>query len=79
MKVLDEMELSWSKAQKEFKRNHIMEKMQEKVRANDFIDHLLVICKQHNGPLSSVDELKTLVVGNSPKLKGDPVPTINSP
>ena len=69
MKVLDEMELSWSKAQKELKRKHIMKKMQKKVRPNDFIDHLLVICKQHNGPLSSVDELKTLVVGNSPKLK----------
>ena len=69
MKILDEMELSWTKIQKDLKRKHIMEKMQKKVRANEFIDHLLVICKQHNSPLSSVDELKTLVVGKSSKLK----------
>ena len=69
MKVLDEMELSWTSAQKEMKRKHILENLQKKVRANDFIDHLLVICKQHNGPLTSVDELKTLVKGKSPKIK----------
>ena len=41
----------------------------EKKRANDFIDQLLVKCKHHRGPITSVHEVKALVCKKSPELK----------
>lgn len=61
LKHLDDMEVTWSKSQKEKKKQWLKENLQKKVRAQDFIDQLLVKCKQHRGPVTSVKELKELV------------------
>ena len=69
MKLLDDMELKWSASQKELKKKHLLEGFQKKVRANDFVDQLLGKCKQHHGPFTSVNEVKTLVQQNPKELK----------
>ena len=69
LKHLDDMEISWTTKQKEKMKQKLMENLQKKVRANDFVDQLLVKCKQHNGPVTSVNELKALVSEKSPELK----------
>ena len=69
MKNLDRMEISWSIGQKEKKKEKIKQNLQKKVRANEFVDQLLVKCKQHNGPVTSISELNALVRQKSPELK----------
>ena len=46
-----------------------MDNLQKKVRANDFVDQLLIKCKQHNRPVTSVNELKALLSEKSSELK----------
>ena len=46
-----------------------MRNLEKKRRANDFVDQTLVNCKNHNGPVTSVSELKALVNQKSPNLK----------
>ena len=41
----------------------------KKMRANDFIDQLLVKCKEHGGPVTSASEVKALVSEKAPELK----------
>ena len=43
--------------------------MAKKVRANNFLDQLLIKCEEHNGPLTSVEELKALIIQKFPELK----------
>ena len=69
MKLLDDMELKWSAKQKELKKKHLLECFQKKLRANDFVDQLLVKCKQHQGPFTSINEVKALVKNNPTELK----------
>ena len=69
LKHLDRMEVSWSKGQREKKKQRIKANLEKKVRANEFVDQLLVKCKQHNGPVTSINELTALVSQKSPELK----------
>lgn len=69
LKHLDAMEVTWSNKQKEKKKQRLRENLQKKVRANDFVDQLLVKCKEHGGPVTSVTEVKALVCKKSPELK----------
>ena len=59
LKRLDEMEIKWTERQKEKEKEK-----EKKVKVNEFIDHLLTRCKEHNRPLTSVDDLKALVKDN---------------
>ena len=61
------MEVTWSERQKEAKKKR--ENLAKKVRANNFLDQLLIKCKEHNGPLTSVEEVKALVSQKLPELK----------
>ena len=69
LKHLDAMEVTWSNKQKQKKKQRLRENLQKKVRANDFVDQLLVKCKEHGGPVTSVNEVKALVSKKSPELK----------
>lgn len=69
MKRLDEMELSWSGKQKGKKKERLMENLRKKMRGKDFVDLLLKKCKEHNGPVTSIEELQNLVKENSTNLK----------
>ena len=50
LKQLDLMEITWDEKQKEKKKQRLRENIKKRVRANDFVDQLLVKCKQHEGP-----------------------------
>ena len=64
LKNLDEMEVSWSTKQRELQKQKLMSNLQKKVRCNDFVDQILMNCKQNNGPVTTVQELKSLVREN---------------
>ena len=69
LKQLDFMEITWDEKQKEKKKQRLRENIKKRVGAKDIVDQLLVKCKQHEGPLTSVHELRALVSNNSPDLK----------
>ena len=68
MKELDSMEMVWSDQQKQKQKDRLLEKLAKK-KTNELVDAVLKSCKKHNGPVTSVDELKELVQKNDPKLK----------
>ena len=55
IKQLDTMEITWTGSQKDKKKARLIDNLRKKRRANDFVDVLLIKCKQHNGPVTSVD------------------------
>ena len=69
LKDLDATEVIWSSDQHEKKIEWLKYQLQKKVRANDLVDQLLVKCKQHGGPVTSANELMTLVNEKPAKLK----------
>jgi hypothetical protein len=69
LKQLGLMEITWDEKQKEKKKQRLRENIKKRVRAKDFVDQLLVKCKQQEGPLTSVHELRAPVSNNSPDLK----------
>ena len=69
MKSLDEMELKWTNSQKDKKKQYLLQNVMKKQRNNDLIDHLLIKCKEHNGPITSLEELNSLVKRKPIKLK----------
>ena len=69
LKNLDVMEITWTQQQKELKKQWLKESLKKKVRSKDLIDQVLMKCKDHGGPLTSVTELKAIVTKKSPDLK----------
>lgn len=69
LKHLDTMEIIWCTNQKEKKKQRLKDNLKKKMRANNFVDQLLVKCKEHNGPITTIDELKDLVRHQPPELK----------
>ena len=69
LKSLDEMEIKWTSSQKEKKKLWTQSQFQKKSRSNDLIDQLLIKCKEHGGPITSVEELKILIKSKPLQLK----------
>ena len=69
MKQLDEMELSWTDLQRTKQKERLLENLMKKRKTNDFMNGILKKCKEHNGPVTSVEELMKLVQIESPNLK----------
>ena len=78
-KLLDSMEKDWTNKQKDLFGQRLEESLKKKQRSNDFIDIVLKKCKEHNGSVTSLEELKILSGrNNSPDLKRSTVPESNS-
>ena len=69
MKCLDEMEITWTSSKKERKKEYLLQNVLKKQRNNDLIDQLLIKCKEHKGPVTSFEELNSLVKSKPNKLK----------
>ena len=64
LKQLDLMEITWDEKHKEKKKQRLRENIKKRARAKEFVDQLLVKCKQHEGTLTSVHECRALVSNN---------------
>ena len=51
------------------KKKNSKKKIKRKLRANDFVDQLLVKCKDHGGPFTSVQEAKEVASKKPSELK----------
>ena len=67
-KSLMQMELNWTKLQKEVWNSEVEEAAKKKVRSGEYEDLLLRKCKQHGGPMSSLTELKRFVNSSDDKV-----------
>ena len=47
LKHVDAMNKTWSDMQKHKKKEKLLKNLERKLRANDFVDQLLVKCKEH--------------------------------
>ena len=57
------MEVDQNQEQLNKKKMKLMEAVAKKSRANDFVDHIQIKCKKkHGGPVTSVEELKMLLL-----------------
>ena len=56
------MEVDQNQEQLNKKKMKLMEAVAKKSRANDFVDHIQIKCKKHGGPVTSVEELKVLLL-----------------
>ena len=61
IKSLQEMEVEWTKSQKEVSKKRVQESLKKKQHKNDYADVILQRCKQHNGPITNTKELKDFV------------------
>ena len=69
IKELDEMEIVWTEQQKKKQREKLLDNLKKKKKSIEFVDIVLKKCKEHHGPVTSVQELKQLVQKKSPNLK----------
>ena len=60
----DDLEMMKQSTKQRELQKQILSNLQKKVRCNDFVDQILMNCKQNNGPVTTVQELKSLVREN---------------
>ena len=60
MNMLDAMELSWNEDQKSKQSAKLQSNIEKKQRSNDFVDALLIKCKNHGGPVTTVADIQAI-------------------
>ena len=68
LKKMKSMESEWTTKQKEKGKARTQESLLKKRQKEDYGNYLLMKCKEHNGPIATVEEL-TQLVENTPKAK----------
>ena len=60
MKILDDMEASWDLSQKEKQKGKLQSNILKKIRSNNAVDALLIKCKEHGGPVTTMLDVHKL-------------------